>query len=132
MGIDCVNDGSHDWSLDSLVALSEEDPHVKVIDFSRNFGHQVAITAGADFAEGDGVIVMDADLQNCRNLVLRMIEQRRAGMKAPRRKRKREGETWFKLFTAKIFYRLVHHRCRDPLGYGGFPTDGSPCGAGHA
>ena len=60
----CVNDGSKDGSLKLLLALREQDPRVKVVDFSRNFGHQVAITAGADFAEGDAVIVMDADLQD--------------------------------------------------------------------
>ncbi len=106
----CVNDGSHDRSLDLLVALSEQDPHVKVIDFSRNFGHQIAITAGADFAEGDAVIVMDADLQDPPEVVLCMIEQWRAGYEVVYAQRvKREGETWFKLFTAKIFYRLLRN-----------------------
>ncbi len=106
----CVNDGSHDRSLELLVALSEQDPHVKVIDFSRNFGHQVAITAGADFAEGQAVIVMDADLQDPPEVVLRMIEQWRAGYEVVYAQRvKREGETWFKLFSAKIFYRLLRN-----------------------
>ena len=60
----CVNDGSTDRSLDLLLALRDHDPRIKVLDFSRNFGHQIAITAGTDFAEGDAVIVMDADLQD--------------------------------------------------------------------
>jgi dolichol-phosphate mannosyltransferase len=106
----CINDGSRDRSLQLLVGLSEQDPHVKIIDFSRNFGHQVAITAGADFAEGDAVIVMDADLQDPPEVVLRMIEQWRAGYEVVYAKRvKREGETWFKLFSAKIFYRLLQN-----------------------
>jgi len=106
----CVNDGSHDRSLSLLIELSESDPHVKVIDFSRNFGHQIAITAGADFAEGDAVIVMDADLQDPPEVLLRMIEQWRAGYEVVYAKRaKREGETWFKLWSAKIFYRLLRN-----------------------
>ena len=105
----CVNDGSRDRSLELLLALHEQDPRVKVIDFSRNFGHQVAITAGADFAEGDAVVVMDADLQDPPDVVLRMIEKWREGYEVVYAQRsKREGETWFKLWTAKIFYRLLH------------------------
>ncbi|MEZ4675663.1 MAG: glycosyltransferase family 2 protein [Caldilineaceae bacterium] len=106
----CVNDGSHDRSLELLLALSEQDRHVKVIDFSRNFGHQVAITAGTDFADGDAVIVMDADLQDPPEVILHMIEQWRAGYEVVYAKRaKREGETRFKLLTASIFYRLLRN-----------------------
>lgn len=104
----CVNDGSRDRSLAMLLELNAKDPRVKVIDFSKNFGHQVAISAGADFAEGDAVIVMDADLQDPPDVVLRMIEQWRAGYEVVYAVRaKREGETWFKLITAKAFYRLL-------------------------
>lgn len=104
----CINDGSRDNSLPLLLDLSERDPRVKVIDFSRNFGHQVAITAGADFAEGDAVIVMDADLQDPPEVVLEMIEQWRNGYEVVYAMRaKRDGETPFKLLTAKIFYRLL-------------------------
>lgn len=104
----CVNDGSRDRSLELLIELHEKDPRVKVIDFSRNFGHQVAITAGADFAEGDAVIVMDADLQDPPETVLKMIAQWRNGYEVVYAMRaKREGETQFKLLTAKIFYRLL-------------------------
>lgn len=104
----CVNDGSQDQSLPMLRALCDEDARVKVIDFSRNFGHQLAITAGADFAEGDAVIVMDADLQDPPEVVLQMIEQWRAGYEVVYAVRtKREGETWFKLWTASIFYRVL-------------------------
>ncbi|MGL4650455.1 MAG: glycosyltransferase family 2 protein, partial [Caldilineaceae bacterium] len=104
----CVNDGSRDRSLEMLVALNAQDPRVKVISFSRNFGHQVAITAGADFAEGDAVIVMDADLQDPPDTVLRMVEKWREGYEVVYAKRtKREGETRFKLVTAAAFYRLL-------------------------
>lgn len=106
----CVNDGSSDQSLALLVELHQQDPRVKVLAFSRNFGHQIAITAGADFAEGDAVIVMDADLQDPPEVLLRMIEQWRAGYEVVYAKRvKREGETWFKLTTAKLFYRLLQN-----------------------
>jgi len=105
----CVNDGSRDRSLELLVALNAQDPRVKVISFSRNFGHQVAITAGADFADGDAVIVMDADLQDPPDTILRMIEKWREGYEVVYAKRtKREGETRFKLVTAALFYRLLH------------------------
>ncbi len=104
----CVNDGSRDRSLQMLIDLHAQDPRVKVIDFSRNFGHQVAITAGADFAEGDAVIVMDADLQDPPEVVLEMIEQWREGYEVIYAMRaKRQGETWFKLTTAKYFYRIL-------------------------
>jgi dolichol-phosphate mannosyltransferase len=104
----CVNDGSRDNSLALLVALREQDARIKIIDFSRNFGHQVAITAGADFAEGDAVIVMDADLQDPPDVVVRMIEKWRAGYDVVyAQRRTREGETKFKLWTASAFYRLL-------------------------
>lgn len=119
----CVNDGSRDRSAALLVDLHRQDARVKVIDFSRNFGHQVAITAGADFAEGDAVIVMDADLQDPPEVVLRMIEKWREGYEVVYAVRtKREGETWFKLFTARLFYRLLQ-RVADidiPLDAGDF------------
>lgn len=104
----CVNDGSRDSSLSLLLELRARDPRVKVIDLSRNFGHQVAITAGADFAEGDAVIVMDADLQDPPDVVLRMIEKWREGYDVVyAQRRTREGETKFKLWTASAFYRVL-------------------------
>jgi dolichol-phosphate mannosyltransferase len=104
----CVNDGSLDRSLEMLLALREQDPRIKVIDFSRNFGHQIAITAGTDFAEGDAVIVMDADLQDPPEVVLQMIEKWREGYEVIYAVRtKRVGETKFKLWTASLFYRLL-------------------------
>jgi len=79
-----------------------------VLNFSRNFGHQIAITAGSDYAEGDAVIIMDADLQDPPEVVLRLIEKWREGYDVAYAVRtKRAGETWFKLFTASLFYRLI-------------------------
>jgi polyisoprenyl-phosphate glycosyltransferase len=104
----CINDGSSDNSLELLLDLHRQDPRVKVIDFSRNFGHQIAITAGADFADGDAVIVMDADLQDPPDVILRMIEKWREGYEVVYAVRsKRKGETKFKLWTASLFYRIL-------------------------
>lgn len=104
----CVNDGSSDRSLEVLLALRDQDPRVKVLDFSRNFGHQIAITAGSDFAEGDAVIVMDADLQDPPEVMQRMVQKWREGYEVVYAVRTvRQGETKFKLWTARLFYRLL-------------------------
>ena len=120
----CVNDGSKDGSLKLLLALREQDPRVKVVDFSRNFGHQVAITAGADFAEGDAVIVMDADLQDPPSVIEEMIARWREGYEVAYAVRtSRVGETRFKLWTASLFYRLLASITDDidiPLDAGDF------------
>ena len=103
-----VNDGSADRSLELLVALHTQDRRVKLLSFSRNFGHQIAITAGFDYADGDAVIVMDADLQDPPEVLLRMIEKWREGYDVAYAVRtKRQGETRFKLWTASLFYRLI-------------------------
>ena len=119
----CINDGSTDGSLDLLLTLHEQDARVRVLDFSRNFGHQIAITAGNDFAEGDAVIVMDADLQDPPETILRMIEKWREGYEVVYAVRTvRQGETKFKLWTASLFYRLLQ-RITDvhiPLDTGDF------------
>jgi polyisoprenyl-phosphate glycosyltransferase len=119
----CVNDGSSDRSLELLLSLRERDPRVKVVDFSRNFGHQIAITAGNDFADGDAVVVMDADLQDPPETILRLIEKWREGYEVVYAVRTaREGETRFKLWTASLFYRLLQ-RITDvhiPLDTGDF------------
>ncbi len=119
----CVDDGSRDQSLSLLLELHAKDPRVKVLHFSRNFSHQIAITAGADFAEGDAVIVMDADLQDPPEVVARMIEKWREGYEVVYAVRTtREGESLFKLWTASLFYRLLQ-RITDiniPLDAGDF------------
>lgn len=104
-----VNDGSRDRSPQIMRELHAQDPRVKVVDFARNFGHQVAITAGADYARGDAVVVMDADLQDPPEVIPELVEQWRAGYEVVYAVRSaRKGETWFKEFTAKVFYRLIY------------------------
>lgn len=103
-----VNDGSRDRSLEIMRELHEQDPHVKVINFSRNFGHQVAITAGTDHARGDAVVIIDADLQDPPEVILDLIRRWQEGYEVVYAVRaEREGETWFKEITASVFYRLI-------------------------
>ena len=104
-----VNDGSRDRSLELLEQLSAKDPRIKVVNFARNFGHQIAVTAGLDYTSGDAVIIIDADLQDPPELILEMIERWKAGYEVVYAVREeRKGESWFKLLTAKIFYRLIY------------------------
>lgn len=104
-----VNDGSRDRTADILKEYSEKDPSVILLDFSRNFGHQIAITAGMDYSRGKAVVVIDADLQDPPELILEMIEKWKQGYDVVYAKRsKRKGETFFKKQTAKMFYRLLH------------------------
>ncbi|MCL6445633.1 MAG: glycosyltransferase family 2 protein [Alicyclobacillus sp.] len=118
-----VDDGSEDESASLLDELAESDEAVRVIHFSRNFGHQVAITAGMDHAIGDAVIVMDADLQDPPDVVAEMIQAWQNGYDVVHARRKaRLGETWFKRLTASLFYRLLQ-RLTDveiPLDTGDF------------
>lgn len=111
LGVDAevlfVNDGSKDRSLPLLRELAKKDPRYRVLSFSRNFGHQSAITAGVDYAQGKAVVVMDADLQDPPEVVVEMLARWREGYDVVYGKRRsREGETWFKLITAKYFYRI--------------------------
>ncbi|MCC7449107.1 MAG: glycosyltransferase family 2 protein [Anaerolineae bacterium] len=118
-----VNDGSRDNSLDMIRDLNAKDPRVKVIDFARNFGHQIAVTAGMDHTHGDAVIVIDSDLQDPPEVIANLAEQWKQGYEVVYAVRnKRPGETWFKLFTAKLFYRMIY-RITDvniPLDTGDF------------
>ena len=104
-----VNDGSRDRSPELMDQLYAQDPeHVVVLHFSRNFGHQLAITAGSDYARGDAVIVIDSDLQDPPEVIPEFIARWREGYEVVYGVRaEREGETWFKLFTADLFYRLI-------------------------
>jgi dolichol-phosphate mannosyltransferase len=103
-----VDDGSSDGSREILRTLHEADPRVKAVSFSRNFGHQVAITAGLDFARGDAVVVMDADLQDPPEVIPALVARWREGYQVVYAQRtQRKGETWFKLATAGLFYRLI-------------------------
>jgi dolichol-phosphate mannosyltransferase len=104
-----INDGSRDKTLEILTSICERDSNVKLIDFSRNFGHQLAITAGMDFAEGDTISVIDGDLQDPPELIPEMIKKWKEGYDVVYGKRlKRKGETFFKKFTAKMFYRFLN------------------------
>ena len=103
-----VNDGSTDRTMEILESIADKDKRVRVVGFSRNFGHQVAVTAGIDHAKGDAVVVIDADLQDPPELILKMLELWEQGYHVVYAKRKkRKGETWFKLMTAGAFYRLL-------------------------
>ncbi len=118
-----VNDGSKDNSLPLMLKLAQDDPRVKVVNFARNFGHQTAVTAGMDYACGDAVVLMDADLQDPPEVILEMIERWHAGYEVVYAVRaERKGESRFKLWTAKVFYRLIY-RITDvniPLDTGDF------------
>ncbi|MCP5099351.1 MAG: glycosyltransferase family 2 protein [Chloroflexi bacterium] len=104
-----VNDGSHDGSEAVIAELNAKDNRVKGISFSRNFGFQEAVTAGLDHAQGDAVVLTDADLQDPPEVILEMVAKWREGFDVVYGVRsEREGETWFKLFTAKAFYRIIH------------------------
>ena len=118
-----INDGSRDRTPELMRELRADDPRVKVVDFARNFGHQIAVTAGLDYAQGDAVIVIDADLQDPPEVVLQMINRWKEGYEVVYAVRtERKGETWFKEFTAKLFYRIIY-RITDvdiPLDTGDF------------
>lgn len=103
-----VNDGSRDRSLELLCELATRDPRVVVVNLSRNFGHQLAITAGVDHARGDAVIVMDADMQDPPEVIPAMIARWREGYDVVYgRRTRREGEGIFKRATASLFYRFI-------------------------
>ena len=118
-----VNDGSRDNTYVILDELAEADGSVVVLDFSRNFGHQIAITAGMDYARGQAIVVIDADLQDPPELIADMIAKWREGYDVVYAKRvARKGETWFKKASASLFYRLLR-RLSDieiPLDTGDF------------
>jgi glycosyltransferase involved in cell wall biosynthesis len=104
-----VNDGSRDRTPEIMRELHTADPRVKVLDFARNFGHQVAVTAGMDYARGDAVVLIDADLQDPPEVILDLLAKWREGYEVVYAVRaERKGETWFKEFTAKAFYRIIY------------------------
>ncbi|SNB48124.1 glycosyltransferase family 2 protein [Geobacter sp. DSM 9736] len=103
-----VNDGSTDGTVEKVRSLHEADPRVKLIDLSRNFGKEIAMTAGIDFAGGEAVVVMDADLQDPPELIPEMVRRWREGADVVYATRTmREGEGFIKKVTAKAFYRLI-------------------------
>lgn len=105
-----INDGSRDGSYSLMQDLHKRDPRVRVIDFSRNFGHQIAISAGLDYACGQAIIILDADLQDPPEVIPELIARWKNGAEVVYAQRvKRKGETKFKLLTAAAFYRLIAH-----------------------
>lgn len=111
-----VNDGSTDGSLPQLRALADADPNVRVIDLSRNFGHQLAITAGIDAASGDAVVVIDGDLQDPPEVIAEMLAKWEEGYAVVYgQRRSRAGESALKRVTARWFYRLLNSLSDTPL-----------------
>ena len=103
-----VDDGCTDGSTDKIHELAEMDKRVRPIIFARNFGHQIAITAGWDYARGDAIVIIDADLQDPPEVILDLIEKWKEGYEVVYAVRdKREGDSWFKIKTASLFYRLI-------------------------
>lgn len=107
-----INDGSSDHTGPMLDELAGKNPYVKVIHFSRNFGHQRAVTAGVDYSTADAVVIIDADLQDPPELIIPMLDQIGKGYDVVYGKRRsRKGDSWFKKVTAKFFYRLLSKLC---------------------
>jgi len=118
-----VDDGSTDGSSDLIRSLAKNDAHIRPVIFARNFGHQIAVTAGLDYARGDAVVIIDADLQDPPEVIKDLIAKWQDGFEVVYAvRRKREGESWFKLATAALFYRIIY-RITDvkiPLDTGDF------------
>lgn len=118
-----VDDGSRDNSAELMRELANQDPRVRPVIFARNFGHQLAVTAGMDYSRGDAVVIIDSDLQDPPEVIPEMIDRWQEGYEVVYAVRtEREGESWFKLFTASLFYRLIY-RITDvdiPLDTGDF------------
>ena len=112
MGLSCelifINDGSTDDSLDALRKMAKSDDTVRYLDFSRNFGHQIAVMAGLDHSRGDSVVIIDADLQDPPELIEELYEKMQEGYDVVyARRRSRKGESLMKKLTARVFYRLL-------------------------
>lgn len=104
-----VNDGSKDKTLEILENIARKDSNVKIISFSRNFGHQAAVTAGIKYVTGDAIVIIDADLQDPPELIPEMLKLWEQGNEVIYGKRKtRKGESKFKLLTAKMFYKTIN------------------------
>lgn len=103
-----IDDGSTDDSADLIRQYADQDSRIRPVIFARNFGHQIAVTAGLDFSRGDAVVIIDSDLQDPPEVILDLISKWKEGYQVVYAIRsEREGESWFKLFTASLFYRLI-------------------------
>lgn len=118
-----IDDGCTDGSTDLIRELAERDSRVRPVIFARNFGHQIAVTAGLDYSRGQAMVIIDADLQDPPETILELAKKWKEGYEVVYAVRaEREGETWFKLLTASLFYRLIY-RITDvkiPLDTGDF------------
>ncbi len=104
-----VDDGSSDQSPLLIRELAEKDSRIRPVMFARNFGHQIAVTAGLDYARGDAVVIIDSDLQDPPELIPELAARWREGYEVVYAVRaEREGESWFKLWTASLFYRMIY------------------------
>jgi glycosyltransferase involved in cell wall biosynthesis len=118
-----IDDGSTDDSADLIRQYADQDARVKPVIFARNFGHQIAVTAGLDYSQGDAVVIIDSDLQDPPEVILDLISKWKEGYQVVYAVRaEREGESWFKLFTASLFYRLISNitDVKIPLDAGDF------------
>ena len=103
-----VDDGSTDGSTGAIREMAKTDSHIRPVIFARNFGHQIAVTAGLDYSRGEAVVIIDADLQDPPEMILDMISKWKEGYEVVYAVRsEREGETWFKRTTAALFYRVI-------------------------
>lgn len=102
-----INDGSRDNSLELLSNLQKKDDRITVIDLSRNFGHQIAVTAGLEHASGDAIIIMDSDMQDPPSVSFELISKWEEGYDVVYAQRSSRKDTWFKKFTADMFYRIL-------------------------
>jgi len=118
-----IDDGSRDRSTEIMRELAKKDARIRPVIFARNFGHQIAVTAGLDYARGDAAVIIDADLQDPPEVILEMIAKWKEGFEVVYAVRsEREGESWFKKLTASLFYRIIY-RITDvkiPLDTGDF------------
>jgi glycosyltransferase involved in cell wall biosynthesis len=118
-----VDDGCTDGSTSRICELAEKDKKVRPVIFARNFGHQIAVTAGMDYSRGEAVVIIDADMQDPPEVILELVKKWKEGYEVVYAVRaEREGESWFKLATASLFYRLIY-RITDvkiPLDTGDF------------
>jgi dolichol-phosphate mannosyltransferase len=118
-----IDDGSTDGSTDIIRSIAGQDTRIRPVIFARNFGHQIAVTAGLDYSRGDAMVIIDADLQDPPEVILEMIGKWKEGYEVVYAVRaEREGETWFKKTTASLFYRIIY-RITDvkiPLDTGDF------------
>jgi glycosyltransferase involved in cell wall biosynthesis len=112
----CINDGSLDYTFEELVELNRQDPAIKIVNLSRNFGKEIALTAGIDYASGAAVIPLDADLQDPPELIAQLIAKWREGYDVVyATRRSRQGETWLKKISALAFYQTIGKMSQVPI-----------------